>query len=99
MPPVVVIDVRDWEPWPPEGWLEALREWAEQHGIKARDTYRIEVHVIDTLCARVFQYDRDEKGYGYCPRDHDHQLDADGCRVARREPYTVLLKSMPPEGP
>lgn len=100
--PVVVLDVRDWD-WrhrpPSSEWLRALREWTERHEIEARDTYRIEVHLIDTLFARVFQYDRTDEGYRYCPRDHNHGDDADGCEIARRTTFTVVLTSMPPEGP
>lgn len=93
--PLVVLDCREGI-WPPPN-LEELQDWLRSHGIEPDDTYRVEVYLIDTLFARIFQYARNERGRHYCSNDHGHLDDPDRCVIARREPYTVPLACMPPE--
>ncbi|MEU8199527.1 hypothetical protein AB0C10_37660 [Microbispora amethystogenes] len=96
--PLAVLDVADWLQRPPtRDFLVALNEWTDRHGIEARDAVRIEVYLIDTLFARVFQYARTERGHLYCGVDHDHLDEPERCEAARRLPYLVPLTCMPPE--
>ncbi|MGR6922600.1 hypothetical protein ACU635_50815 [[Actinomadura] parvosata] len=75
-------------------------EWARCYGIDPRDVYRITLHFDGCLFARVHEWDADEHGRRYCPRQHAHLIDAsDGdCEIARREPYDVTIIARGPQG-
>lgn len=78
------------------GLLTQLQDWARAHGVDPDDTYRFEIHVTDHLFAKVFQYEKNERGQMFCSVDHDHRADRDRCEPARRDPYDVNLTSLPP---
>lgn len=106
--PLAVYDVHD-PSWPDQPITE-IGDWLRRQGINPDDTYRFEVHLLDCLFARVYQYDRDENGRAYCPRDHEHQngkiygpgeepSEAELCDIARRAPFDLPIKEMPPVKP
>lgn len=86
--PVAVYDVQDEGWWLPANLTDFL-QWLRHHGINPDDTYRIEIHLLDTLFARVYQYDRDEHGRFF--------LDEETGEPARRTPFDVPVESTPPE--
>jgi len=63
-------------------------DWLMAHGIDHLITHRVELHLIDTLFMRVFQYDTDQRGRVRWDRGTD--------TVARRAPIDVLVRSDPP---
>ncbi|ETK36152.1 hypothetical protein [Microbispora sp. ATCC PTA-5024] len=96
--PLAVIDCHDRDEWAritsTPGLLARLQDWACSNDIDPVDTYRIEVYPGDCLFGRVFQYDRDERGNGYCPLNHRHIVEE--CEIAKRVPFDVPLGSLPP---
>ncbi|MGW4663203.1 hypothetical protein [Streptosporangium sandarakinum] len=69
-------------------WHDQLLAWARSNGITPDDVTRLEVYLLDAPFARVYEYALDENGRRYLTNDgNDH---------ARREPYNVLLTSLPP---
>ncbi|MBX6386836.1 MAG: hypothetical protein IRZ07_28310 [Microbispora sp.] len=93
-PPLAVLDSRC-EDWPPPN-LSDVMGWLRSNGINTKVTYRVELYLVDTLFAKVFQYQRDEHGRMICNVDHDHRNNPDQCEAARREPYLLPLNNMPP---
>lgn len=86
--PLVVIDAHD------ESWMDIVRsgchrplvEWIQAQGLVPRDVYRLEIYLIDCPSAVVYAYASNAAGHRYL----------DGGDIARREPYTMPLDSLPP---
>lgn len=74
----------------------ALLAWMRSQALNPTHVYRLEIHLVDSPSARIYEYARDEQGVRYCGVDHDHRGDADRCAIARRKPYEVALSSLPP---
>lgn len=60
-------------------------EWLSANGLNSRDTYAIEVN--DDLSATVYEYERDGNGNFF----------AVGGEIAKKEPRSVRVSSLPPE--
>lgn len=86
--------------WKLDGQQPKVAAWAQAVGIDPRDVYRIALHYDGRLFARVYEWDADENGRRYCPREHAHTVDASdgGCEIARREPYDVTIIATGPQG-
>lgn len=86
--PLYVSDVRDDAYWhsvtPAQGI--ALRAWLRSNHLEPDDIYRFEVHLIDTLFAKVFTYARDE----------NRRLRVEAGVPVQRAPFLAPLNSMPP---
>ncbi|MFD9950902.1 hypothetical protein ACFWYW_59195 [Nonomuraea sp. NPDC059023] len=63
--------------------------WMRAEGLDPEQAYRLEVYLVDCPSARVYEYDRNEAGERYLVGDD----------AARREPYDVILSSLPPDTP
>ncbi|MCK2214277.1 hypothetical protein MF672_010810 [Actinomadura sp. ATCC 31491] len=74
-----------------------LTTWVREQGLDPERIYRLEVYLIDTPRARVFEWKQDEQGRRYCEVEHDHKARYEACRIAQREPYAVILKALPPD--
>lgn len=102
--PLMVSDVRD-EAWyevlkANPGYLDAMTAWLRANGVDPDDTYRWELYLLDCPFVRVFAYDRDEMGRRRWQRIEDVEercRTGVGWRPVEREPYTVLVSSMPPQ--
>jgi hypothetical protein len=94
--PIWVGDANDHRRWPPRN-LEEIKSWVTSQGLNPNHIHRIEVYMIDGPVGRVYSHHIDEKGRVYCPLDHEHRrhLIYDECTI-EREPYDVLLSSLPP---
>lgn len=95
--PLAVYDVhgRSWARLDSE-LIAKMCNWLREHGVEPDDTTRVEIWETGHLYARIFQFDRDERGRGYCHLDHDHLASTDKCEPARREPFDVPIEAMPP---
>jgi hypothetical protein len=69
----------------------AICDWAVREGFDLRDAYRMEIRLLDTPFARVFEYDKDAQGGRF--------LDPATDDIAKRRPYDVVISSMPPIPP
>jgi hypothetical protein len=67
---------------------QAYWAWLEREGLLHKQVYRLEID-LEHKTAAVFSFAQNEKGKLY--RDLDSPD-----RVARREPYTVWLRELPP---
>ena len=76
---------------------ERLTTWVRGQGLDPEKIFRLEVYLIDTPHARVFEWAQDERGRRYCDVEHDHKMKAASCRIAQREPYTTILNALPPD--
>lgn len=92
--PLMVLDVR--EEWPPRN-LDGILNWLRGNGIEPADTFRVELYPGDTLFARVFQYEVDERNHLVCAADHDAD---DFAGIADCRPVTrarnMAVASLPP---
>lgn len=88
--PIVVLDVNDWHPWPPDDFREQVCAWLRRHNVDPKYVHRVEVYLLDAPFARVHQYDTDANGtVKLDPDDPDD--------VAKLAPFDVLLRELPPE--
>ncbi|MGC5009762.1 hypothetical protein ACLQ2R_03250 [Streptosporangium sp. DT93] len=89
--PLVAFDIRDsrnwWKVTNDSAYHESLLEWMRAQGMNPSITYRLEIHLIDCPSARIYEYDLNSDGHRYSV----------GNDLARREPYEVILPSLPPE--
>lgn len=76
-----------------DGQQPRVAAWAQAYGLDPRDVHRIELYYDGRLTARVYEWDADEHGRRYCPREHSHtfaSIDGD-CEFAERQPYNVTI--------
>lgn len=81
-------DKASWDnyPW---AFQEAFRAWMAGHGVDAKSTKRVELHLIDAPFMRVFEFAQDPEGRAF--------LDPDTGDRALRAPYDVLVRTPPPD--
>lgn len=77
------------------GRYERLMSWVREQGLDPHNIYRLEVYSAQPS-ARVFEWAYNEQGARYCSLDHDHAARIEACVLATREPYDVILSSLPP---
>lgn len=73
------------------GHHEPFREWCAEQGIDIMPTVRIEIHLIDTLFARITEHVRD-------PETGKVMVDVERDEIRTRV-HDVLVTSRPPQAP
>lgn len=88
--PIATIDTRNRDAWDrivaDRDLHRRLVDWARDQHLTPENIYRLEIYLVDCPSARVFEYDLDDNGRRYAISND----------IARREPYTVILTSLPP---
>lgn len=89
--PIAVYDCNDWGGAYSQcslDWKRELHEWLCSNGVDSNVTDRIEIFLLDAPFATIYQIEPDESGRPVFDPATGH--------ARRREPFRVMLNSLPP---
>lgn len=69
-------------------WRWELNDWLASNGVDSHVTDRVEIFLLDAPFATIYQIDPDERGRAV--------FDPQTGGAKRREPFRVMLNSLPP---